>query len=698
MSAVTQSLWLPYTRSSFFSLSEGSWLDMKLTATDSAAHCRSSRIDREDYVPLVHVDVLRRLLEVLPRSFGYSPVGVCRLRGPSERNPYPVDVTLALDLTRLPSEPTVKDFWHEANDGLVATGVAGVRLFADENGWYAFTAEHRPGADEDRVRAALIQHIRQIFGGDFVVHPLQGSRRRGAVGANSLKGYSGLSGDSPEARISQPLGAMSFAQLNVVAEGLWNDTLLPAVYLEQYDFMSRYLATEESSEFLRSLADVVEALTTDADANATIGKIEALDRFLTISAGTSLLKLQSSIDSSHRRLLDDALAAHRQTRLVQLQFANNARERRPEYAVGATDSQLRGYLKLVLAKFPLFTAVADMVKRAEDHLTWLVDNDLSESGLQDNSQASDRLQKLDRQSTEWRGLIEQLTRSIQRVEQAAELAWQDALLFEEQQARADQEALAEIEQSRLNRSTRTAGRLSYGLLTLIVAILGVVFAFGPVGVGPDIKSMGITSPLGWSLWSFGLIALIIGAVVLILGFFVRDVLRERSGRQDLRTYVLSVRLDERVDPAMLTRYLHNTKRRKLGRGSARMARPKAWAVNDGLSRVDLISTETQIVKPQTVVTFRTAWLRYSRFEVTNDIVMQRVNGQVYYVLVSCRIVGQSWNRIPPFQLLELRNAILYDALVQFAPDGAESEITYVIAEALPLAEREAGDTLRHPSP
>ena len=187
---VSMSLWLPISRSNFFNRAENDWFRQR--GAGHGAICSSARIEQENYIPLLLVGVLRRLLEVMPRSFGYDRVGRCRLRGDSSSRNRPVDVTMTLDLTRPHAEPLLPEFWHAANDALVVQGVIGVELFVDENGWYAFTATHHPQADAAGVSAALIQHIRQVFGGDYVVHPLPSISRRIDTGSSSLKDYNGL--------------------------------------------------------------------------------------------------------------------------------------------------------------------------------------------------------------------------------------------------------------------------------------------------------------------------------------------------------------------------------------------------------------------------------------------------------------------------------------------------------------------------
>ena len=225
----------------------------------------------------------------------------------------------------------------------------------------------------------MIAHIRRVFGGDYVVHPVPIQSLRIDVGSAALKDYNGLRGDHSPDRgpddyddilVTQPRGALSFYQLNTIAEGFWNDMLSPAVYFEQREFLQRYFDGDESRDFLRSIADVVEALTTDTDATSTLGQIVVLHHFLTVTADGPLLKLRSAVESVRRRLLDQTAGRLQGRELVQLGF-NGGLERWPELAVNATDTQLKGYATLVEAKLPLIVGVLEVTRASTDFLEWV---------------------------------------------------------------------------------------------------------------------------------------------------------------------------------------------------------------------------------------------------------------------------------------------------------------------------------------
>src|SRR5262245_55876795 len=99
MGVVTCSLWLPISRVNFFSPSSGEWLVCR--EVGGVVLCRSARMDDPEYAgtPLLLVDVLRRVIEVMPLSFGYDKEAVVEFRGDSVSRQRPTSVAMVLDLT-----------------------------------------------------------------------------------------------------------------------------------------------------------------------------------------------------------------------------------------------------------------------------------------------------------------------------------------------------------------------------------------------------------------------------------------------------------------------------------------------------------------------------------------------------------------------------------------------------------------------
>jgi hypothetical protein len=689
MNTVSVSLWLPISRPSFFNFTEGEWMERRVEG--DLTWCSSKRIKKEDYVPLLLVGVLRRLLEVMPRSFGYAAFGLCEMRGDSSSRRRPVSVTLTLDLIA-PSR-RLGDFWSEANGELVDAGATMVTLFVSENGAYSFTAAYPEGGSRADVLKALVHHIRQVFGGNYVVHPLPAERtRRVDVGSMALKDYNGLAdnpepGRDPDADddtvVTQPRGILTFSQLNILAEGMWNDTLSPAVFLEQRDFMTRFLKSEEAVDFLRSVADVIEALTTEVDGRTTMGQIVVLHHFLTVSSHGSLLKLKSALESVRRRLLDEMMGSmHRQTRLVQLRFATNSHERRPELAVSATESQLKGYAALVAAKFPLVMGVGETIRLAKDHLDWVVERDgRPVLGPGDtHAELQNQLTRLHGQIDHWDALLKDLGNNVDSLSRTIEHAWMEDLLYEEKQLRSDQEAMAEIERSRLSRPDAMNPSLSiFNLLQLVLGASALVLTVN----NEAIKSVGQPGARYWelvvSLWP--LWTVILAFFLLPLGRRYFRAQREKRGVQATYPYEFTFRLNEKLDPDKLKTHVGASAQYTL---RAPALGGKVWVTNRGYGRVEHISPDSTVVKIRQVITYKMGLMKYGRFEVISEILIHKIARKTQHVLVQVRAFGESPAPLKDTQLIELLRVVL-DKLLDEISDAEPDERTNIetlISESL----------------
>src|SRR5262245_41715738 len=207
MSVVTLALWLPISRANFFSMmSDRTLMGSTTGATNS---CSSPLIANDRYVPRLRSSVVRRLLEVLPRSFGYDTVGSCGFSHELDEISRPVTLTMTLH----PATASVDGFdtnRAQVNRGLIGAGVDRVDLQVDENGSYTFTATlARPGGDAalSAARNALARHVVEVFGGDFRIDRLKGHWPKGHnEGAAAVRRYNGLSDEARGGRVSQPKG------------------------------------------------------------------------------------------------------------------------------------------------------------------------------------------------------------------------------------------------------------------------------------------------------------------------------------------------------------------------------------------------------------------------------------------------------------------------------------------------------------
>jgi hypothetical protein len=713
--SVSLSLWLPCSRANFYSFTENAWLELETPSGEGVddstreSACWSKRLrvnkyrtenakdfdENKPYVPLMLVGVLRRLLEVMPTSFGYAPTGTCLTRGDSTTRARPVTLTMTLELTSDTATAGARAF--AANRALRKEGVSRVELRVDENGHYAFTAYYRDVAGADpgpatpsNVHAALRTHIVEVFGGAFVVHPMAGSDRSWNPGNAALKLYNGLRvNDAGEEVIKgPPQGALTFAQLNVLAEGLWNDLLAPAVYLEQ-PFVATFLAGPERKEYLHTLQEVIGALTTDADASGTAGQIAVLHRFLSISGSSSLLRLKLALDSVRRRLLDEMMGTlHRQHRLVQLNLSENDRERRPELAVGASEAQLRGYTTLIAAKLPLILGVRELTRLAHEHLQWVVckSPEAQTRPATDTAELANQLSRLDGQLKHWNMLLDDLESNVESLDSSITHAWQDRLLYEQQQVRSQQGAMAEIDRGRQNRPTsQRPGRAAYNFFQLVLAAAAIVVTVTNGNLTeitrPGAGWLRIIVIL-WPVWAAGAIAYLI----LPLAMAGIRVFREQRAVQLSYPYEFAFHLDEPLLPANVRDYANNPRRRKVALERKRrlhlIPARKIQLISRGYGRIERISPDTTLAKVHVAISLPVGWLRYARFEMINEIQVHKIASRVHHVLVQCRVFGESTKPLTNATLIGLLTVLVTDVHTSMALQPERFTIENILERTL----------------
>ena len=358
MSSIGRLLWLPIAPENFFSaMTDPSLLD------DRTASEGSCRADQETGIPHLRESVFRRLVQVLPLSFGYDPQGwYTRSDEPTEAvRPRSLTMTLrpASAVVGLASA-------RDANTALTAAGVESVTMNVDEHGFYRFVAEIGPFADEEAADKALNEHMVTIFGGNFEVDRLGASPDRQRVaGTIAVRRYNGLDetrtrGERTELPVSPPRGALTFYQLNILLEGFCNASLLPAVFFEHYGTVAEwYEAHRNDSSIIIRLDDYLHQLIIPGRAGSDVDQARSLRQFLTISRG-SLQWMRRSVESVRRSMVDQLMAvSHRQARLIQLNLVGLEYERTPEMTGAVTESQMRGYVMLIATKLPLLASVGD---------------------------------------------------------------------------------------------------------------------------------------------------------------------------------------------------------------------------------------------------------------------------------------------------------------------------------------------------
>jgi hypothetical protein len=732
---VSTSLWLPVGRANFYSTTANSWLVLPPDPT-GVVRARSRMLADPTYVPRLQVSVLRRLLEVLPVSFGYDPEAACVTNQEVDDLLRPVAVTLTLrpkPVTALPEGP---ERW--ANEALATAGVSQVTLHVDEHGSYTFTAL-APSGRKDEVTQALLAHVTEVFGGAYSLDR-RSDHTRGRdgddAGGMALRRYNGIDGESPAQ--GKPRGILTFFQLNILVEGLFNQSLSPAVFFEHNDFLAAFMEQTRRDlpgalSLIENMRQVIGLLAVkDVDASQPDGQVVVLRRFLDVTSREVLQRLKWSVESVRRSLLDESVTMlHRQTDLVQLDMSALDQERTPELAVGASESQLRGYVMLVAAKLPIVRNVYEFAVLAKDHLDALahgrattavtsraavgvgptpaldpvrtapptVPTQPTSSTVLHASPGPDGagsslardVRRLAIQLDHWQALLRGLRNNVRGLENAIEHAWRENLLYEQQQVRREQEAVAEIERSRAGRPVaERASRNVYNFLMLVLTAAAVLLT---IKTG-NILDIGDPDTEWWptilSLWPIAVVAVIFYLVVPLIGT-ARRIWRDRSGHSDSYPYEFTFRLQEAADANRVRAFLSQTGRRRLASTSL----PRLTLNNRGGGRIERVSGDRALVKIHSIVTFRVGLGRYARFEIVNEILAHRVSNQPHYAIVQCRLFGDSPTPLTPEKVYELVAVILQEIGVNLTTsdpttgDQAGIEVAKVLELVGPLFADEA---------
>jgi hypothetical protein len=324
-------------------------------------------------------------------------------------------------------------------------------------------------------------------------------------------------------------GLFGFFQLNALLGGLFYPGFRPGVFFESpFHLLEDAVVTAEVRSVY--LDRVVKALVVTADPIAFCdggileqGSLErstrkALSKFLSVTREQSLMRLKWRVERARRHLLGEMLGAlHRRHHLVQLREALNPVE---DFQDASAD-QVRGYVMMVSSKLPLVASLG----------TFLTDAlDTCKAGAEDELRSSLK---------QWERLVGDIEANIGGLERAIENAWMEATLYEQEQMRAEQEALAEIERARNREQVLT---------TTVDSIFGaavLVFTIAAFSLTGDEQRANVLEHIEYLL----------GALLIALGLWagfrwIR--LRRSRARQSQRHYYeLNIRLDAHVGQAMI---------------------------------------------------------------------------------------------------------------------------------------------------
>lgn len=347
-------------------------------------------------------------------------------------------------------------------------GIRHALIYADDYGFMAIIADVRDTTVDGDIQKEVAAFLLSISAADPGSDDRYLSLRNDRDGLNDLL-----------IRYANGGTFLNFFQLNTILEGLWNSALMPEVFFEQdissgvrkrslytfFELIATDLKRQSDPDALAIFDRIAGSVAAPEDLDSLIDdqdRVLIVDNFLEATLKDVLLDLKWSIETTRRAFLDKTLGIlHRRSLLYQIEDPCS-----PGLALrGVNEVQLRGYLMLVSAKLPLIMNVARYVKEV---LSLLVPEEkIIGNGL------NNQLAQL---SGTWTALLEAIKENVTSLEHAIEASWRDRLLYEEEQSRAEQEALAEIERSR---SRAIAGGSEESLvvkLTLAATLAAVAFA------------------------------------------------------------------------------------------------------------------------------------------------------------------------------------------------------------------------------
>jgi hypothetical protein len=415
-----------------------------------------------------------------------------------------------------------------------ATAMLAIEVTFTAEGLQVWKAKQPPGGGDVDVNVDAALRVLQA---SLMAVPLLDLHRQAVAARREEQSTKSLLERDPDVWLGADYaGILPFFQLNLLLGGLFYPGFKPDIFFErdpterEREHGERWSAigrrvpidtpatssTREHQEHTVSIEYVLDALWCRIDRGGYEDTPEqalarAIDRFLTATGDRSLLPLKWRVERARRAILVSMLGVvHRKQHLTQLREQPSF----PESFEAANEPQLRGYVTLVGAKLPLIRNV----------MTYL------DPILESRRGSGEPIASVEGLAHEWRLLLSAIVNNVEGLTQAIAAAWQERLLYEQEQTRAEQEALAEIERARVSASTRA---------TTIDSLFGaMVLVFTIAAFSGD----GTHSPTFEHDLSF--IALGLAAVTCLwVVYRVRLSQRRRRGADQRHHYETNLRLD-----------------------------------------------------------------------------------------------------------------------------------------------------------
>jgi hypothetical protein len=607
---VVQGFWLPVGRTNFFNFEMDRDLIADCNAYDKVADADLTgyTIPREQMGGTrISASVYRRLINVLSsgllRSQGVNT-------GPNEKRysrAYPMyNVRIDQQFSRSADPDTValvctRDNLDEHGWAAVRDFVDGIVLMVVSEGLYVWLVPYRAADDqseqderENDVRHALTNHIIDVVGGDFYNHSSGRPKTPPYVSDSSvhtLEDYRDMN-----------LGILTYSQINVVLEGLYNAMLDPEVFFENAadssiaDSVKKSYSLGNFIELIRTNVDIspdrgshLDMVTRDLHTLLTLRddahedavyyfelfqrlretclnvwvRRDILRQFTRRTSIHTLHLTENRIQSCNRALLATMIGvAHLHRSLVQVDVPITSKNhdgpitsKRYVIPEGATEGQLRGYILLLAAKFPLVESTYHFLDNTIKRLKEMI-ADKYELKTSEDIDRSDIWRSIAGVQSAREALLASILDSIKGLEEALKQAYMDDMLIETEKIRTEEETLTEIERIRERESGGSSGSASL-TVNIISNALALATVLGTLILGINTGQIHVPTDLRTFLADLSNVPIIVlaglGLVLAYLLFqmafdalfirpFVRRWLQRRAG-EERNFYEMDVRLD-----------------------------------------------------------------------------------------------------------------------------------------------------------
>lgn len=444
---VALGFWLPCGRGNFYHNSD----DKKLLLKDgkSLSDDYKNQLNTNEEHGALHASVFSRLIKNFDKTKIRKPIPIIpelrrtKLKSDPEGLIVYLDDLTQIDDFQIASIKTPKD-----------QPIERIIFIANDKGFNILLAVVSNSIDDkvnDEINSCLT---------NFIISKIVGSK---PTSISNLKTEIGDNDENYD-------GTLTFFQLNLITEGLFNPNFDPRNFFDSSasqksevdvdtDFTlslfaekiisppiniavnDHFLAVEK---FCNNLPTINPSTFSHAEdlydhifRNYSIIN-DILREFLKNVSTDCLLDLKWDVESCRKALLNGMLSyVHKQDKLNQLESKNKCAK--ALYMNGANEAQLYGYAMLIAAKFPIII-----------NINLYVEVIFNSYENEDNRKEVEFLFK------DWFGLVKAINENVSRLEGAIAQSRMDSLLLEQQQMRAEQETMAEIERVR-QRNGNTGG-------------------------------------------------------------------------------------------------------------------------------------------------------------------------------------------------------------------------------------------------